>query len=136
MKPVVELASGKVRGTIEGPLSVFRGIPFACPPVGPLRFGPPQPVEPWAGVREARVFGPAPAQSAIDVEYVPGFSLWEGIGATSEDCLTLNVWTPGLTGRPAYDLTTRPTMLLGETCEVAADPMATERAAWEGLPTA
>ncbi|HEV8627968.1 MAG TPA: carboxylesterase/lipase family protein, partial [Acidimicrobiia bacterium] len=99
MEPIVELASGRVSGSAEGPLSVFRGIPFARPPVGPLRFGAPQPPEPWTGVREAKVFGPAPAQSAIDVEYVPGFSLWEGIGATSEDSLTVNVWTPGLTGR-------------------------------------
>lgn len=99
MEPLVELAPGKVRGSSEGPLLVFRGIPYARPPVGPLRFGAPQPPQPWTGVREATVFGPAPAQSAIDVEYVPGFSLWEGIGATSEDSLTLNVWTPGLTGR-------------------------------------
>ena len=99
MEPIVELASGKVRGSIDGPLSVFRGIPYARPPVGPLRFGAPQPPEPWTGVRAATEFGPAPAQSTIDVEYVPGFSLWEGIGTTSEDCLTLNVWTSGLTGR-------------------------------------
>jgi para-nitrobenzyl esterase len=99
MDPVVELASGRVRGSVEGGLSIFRGIPFARPPVGPLRFGPPQPPGPWAGVRDATTFGPAAAQSAIDVEYVPGFSLWEGIGPTSEDCLTVNVWTPGLTGR-------------------------------------
>lgn len=99
MEPIVELVSGKVRGTALGPLSVFRGIPYARPPVGPLRFGAPQPPEPWTGVRATTEFGPAPAQSTIDVAYVPGFSLWEGIGATSEDCLTLNVWTPGLTGR-------------------------------------
>ena len=99
MEPIVEITPGKVRGTALGPLSVFRGIPYASPPVGPLRFGAPQPPEPWTGVRAATAFGPAPAQSAIDVEYVPGFSLWEGIGRTSEDCLTLNVWTPGLTGR-------------------------------------
>ena len=99
MEPIVELAAGKVQGTALGPLSVFRGIPYARPPVGPLRFGAPQPPEPWTGVRAATEFGPAPAQSTIDVEYVPGFSLWEGIGITSEDCLTLNVWTPGLTGR-------------------------------------
>ena len=99
MEPIVEITPGKIGGTALGPLSVFRGIPYASPPVGPLRFGAPQPPEPWTGVRAATAFGPAPAQSAIDVEYVPGFSLWEGIGRTSEDCLTLNVWTPGLTGR-------------------------------------
>jgi len=99
VEPIVELAPGKVRGSSEGPLLVLRGIPYARPPVGPLRFGAPQPPQPWTGVREATAFGSAPAQSAIDVEYVPGFSLWEGIGATSEDSLTLNVWTPGRTGR-------------------------------------
>jgi para-nitrobenzyl esterase len=98
VEPTVELASGRLSGSTEGPLRVFRGIPYARPPVGALRFGAPLPPEPWAGVREATVFGPAAAQSAIDVEYVPGFSLWEGIGETSEDCLTVNVWTPGLTG--------------------------------------
>jgi para-nitrobenzyl esterase len=99
MTPIVELACGRVSGSSEGPLSVFRGIPFARPPVGPLRFGAPQAPEPWTGVREATAFGPAAAQSAIDIEYVPGFSLWEGIEATGEDCLTVNVWTPELAGR-------------------------------------
>ncbi|MDQ1517429.1 MAG: para-nitrobenzyl esterase [Actinomycetota bacterium] len=99
MRPTVELSSGRLSGSAEGPLCVFRGIPYARPPVGALRFGAPHPPKPWAGVREATHFGPAAAQSAIDVEYVPGFSLWEGIGATSEDCLTVNVWTPGLSGR-------------------------------------
>ena len=99
MEPTVELSSGRLSGTFEGSLSAFRGIPYARPPIGPLRFAAPQPPEPWTGVREATTFGPAAAQSAIDVTYVPGFSLWEGIGATSEDCLTVNVWTPGLTGR-------------------------------------
>ena len=99
MAPTVEIAPGRLSGSSEGPLSVFRGVPFARPPVGPARFAAPLPAEPWTGVREAVTFGPAAVQSAIDVTYVPGFSLWEGIGATGEDCLTLNVWTPGLTGR-------------------------------------
>jgi para-nitrobenzyl esterase len=97
--PTVEIASGRLSGSSEGPLSVFRGVPFARSPVGPARFAAPRPPEPWTGVREATEFGPAAVQSAFDVTYVPGFSLWEGIGATSEDCLTLNLWTPGLTGR-------------------------------------
>jgi para-nitrobenzyl esterase len=97
--PTVELSSGRLTGSSEGPLAVFRGIPYARPPMGALRFAAPELPEPWPGVREATAFGPAAVQSAIDVTYVPGFSLWEGIGATSEDCLTLNVWTPGLTGR-------------------------------------
>jgi para-nitrobenzyl esterase len=99
VEPIVDVSSGRISGSSEGPLRVFRGVPFARPPVGPRRFAAPQPPEPWTGVRPATGFGPAAAQSAIDVTYVPGFSLWEGIGVTSEDCLTLNVWTPGLTGR-------------------------------------
>jgi para-nitrobenzyl esterase len=99
VEPTVELASGRLSGTTEGPLAVFRGIPYAAAPVGPRRFGAPQPPSPWTRVRPATAFGPAAIQSAIDIAYVPGFSLWEGIDATSEDCLTVNVWTPGLTGR-------------------------------------
>lgn len=99
MAPIVETASGRLTGSSEGPLSVFRGVPYARPPVGPDRFAAPRPPDPWTGEREATAFGPAAVQSAFDITYVPGFSLWEGIGATSEDCLTLNVWTPGLTGR-------------------------------------
>ena len=99
MEPTLELAPGRLSGSSEGPLAVFRGIPYARPPIGPLRFAAPEPPEPWPGVRAATAFGAAAAQSAIDVTYVPGFSLWEGIDATSEDCLTVNVWTPALTGR-------------------------------------
>ena len=99
MAPVIEVSSGRLSGSAEGSLSVFRGIPYARPPVGSLRFGAPLPPDGWTGVRDATAFGPAAAQSAIDVTYVPGFSLWEGIGTTSEDCLTLNVWTPGPRGR-------------------------------------
>ena len=99
MAPTAELSSGRLIGSAKGTLCVFRGVPFARAPVGSLRFAAPRPPEPWTGVRETTAFGPAAVQSAIDVNYVPGFSLWEGIGATSEDCLTLNVWTPGLTGR-------------------------------------
>lgn len=99
MPPTVETAAGYLIGSSEGPLSVFRGVPFARAPVGADRFAAPRPPESWTGLREAVTFGPAAVQSAIDITYVPGFSLWEGIGATSEDCLTLNIWTPGLTGR-------------------------------------
>ncbi|HVW32917.1 MAG TPA: carboxylesterase family protein, partial [Acidimicrobiia bacterium] len=95
MDPTVETASGRLIGTSEDGLAVFRGVPYARAPVGPWRFAAPGPPEPWAGVREARAFGPAAVQSAIDVTYVPGFSLWEGITATGEDCLSVNVWTPG-----------------------------------------
>jgi para-nitrobenzyl esterase len=82
--PIVETQSGKVQGVREGPLQVFRGIPFAKPPVGPLRFRAPEPPEAWSGVRDASRFGSSPMQ--IDIS---------GSLALSEDCLYLNVWTPG-----------------------------------------
>lgn len=73
----------------------FLGIPYAAPPVGPLRWKPPQPVAPWSGVRPATAFGPRAMQGRIFDDMVfrdPG---------PSEDCLTLNVWTPatGQTGK-------------------------------------
>lgn len=69
---------------------MFRGLPFARPPVGRLRFRPPEPPEPWSGVRDAARFGPSAAQNGALVG--PLMSL--GISRTGEDCLYLNVWTP------------------------------------------
>ncbi len=87
---LVETRLGPVRGITEGGLAVFRGLPFARPPVGPLRFGPPEPPEPWTAVRDAARFGPSAAQNGALVG--PLMSL--GITRTGEDCLYLNVWTP------------------------------------------
>jgi para-nitrobenzyl esterase len=80
---------GPLRGTLEDGVTVFRGIPYARPPVGPLRFAPPQPPAPWSGVREATAFGPPALQAANPVTGQDVFA------APSEDCLMLNVWTPG-----------------------------------------
>jgi hypothetical protein len=88
---VVETRRGAVRGVTEGGLAVFRGLPFARPPVGPLRFEPPGSPESWSGVRDAARFGPSAAQNGALVG--PLMSL--GITRTGEDCLYLNVWTPG-----------------------------------------
>ena len=60
---VVRTRAGAVRGTAEDGLAVFRGIPFAAPPVGAHRFQAPKPVAAWDGTREADVFGPPPPQS-------------------------------------------------------------------------
>ena len=60
---LVETRRGTVRGVAEDGLAVFRGLPFARPPVGPLRFRPPEPPEPWAGIRDATRFGPSAAQN-------------------------------------------------------------------------
>ena len=97
---VVETHSGKVAGvpTADGWIISFKGIPFAAPPVGGLRWKAPQPVIPWEGVKECTAFGPSPMQG----EPVP-FSMWSKEflipdEPISEDCLYLNVWTAG-TGR-------------------------------------
>src|SRR5437763_5484539 len=70
----------------------YLGIPFASPPVGDLRWRPPQPVIPWQGVRAADRFSPACMQRLQD----PNSSSWNrGLIPTSEDCPYLNVWPPG-----------------------------------------
>jgi para-nitrobenzyl esterase len=85
----VATAAGAVRGRREGDLDVFRGIPYALPPVGEARFAEPRPVGGWDGVREAFAFGPPPPQEATGPEAAaPG-----GVPA-GDDWLTVNVWTP------------------------------------------
>ena len=92
--PTVETTSGKLIGATHRGTHVFRGIPFAAPPVGALRFRPPQPVAPWSGVREALTFGPMAPQLPSALEALAGNT---PLGQ-SEDCLTLNVWTPACDG--------------------------------------
>jgi len=89
---VVETAAGYVQGrrSRDGDVVLFRGIPFAAPPVGRLRFRPPQPPAPWPGVRDATSYGPSAPQNPGVME-----RLWGGENVVSEDCLTLNVWTNG-----------------------------------------
>jgi para-nitrobenzyl esterase len=89
--PVVSTSAGQVRGRTEKGIAVFRGIPFAKPPIGPLRFQAPEPPEPWDGVRDASRFGPAAPQAAMMAE--AGGPPAEPADATGE-WLTVNVWTP------------------------------------------
>ena len=86
-----KIDSGQLEGEVldaESGLRVFRGIPFAAPPVGDLRWRPPQPAKSWQGARDATQFGAIcpqlPMLAALTGEKFP---------ATSEDCLYLNVWT-------------------------------------------
>ena len=90
--PVVELDCGRIRGRRRHGILRFEGVPYARPPVGPLRFRPPLPVAPWSGMRNAETPRPGPLQ-------LPGPSLGSRpVGATSEDCLYINVATPALSG--------------------------------------
>ncbi|MGB6449595.1 MAG: carboxylesterase family protein [Steroidobacteraceae bacterium] len=87
------VTGGRVAGTIMTGVAEFKGIPFAAPPVGSLRWKAPQPVKPWPGVRQTIAFGPACMQDPTALSrQAPGTS-------QSEDCLYLNVWTPAKTSR-------------------------------------
>ena len=84
----VKVEQGTLQGTVEQGLTVYRGIPFAAPPVGDLRWRAPQPAAKWNGVRKADKFAPQCVQSMGPPR--PG----EKAPAMSEDCLYLNVWSP------------------------------------------
>src|SRR5574344_1201358 len=87
----VNSSDGTLEGVNESGVKVFKGVPFAAPPVGDLRWKAPQPVQKWTGVRKADEFGPHPMQENIygDMQF--------GTKKISEDCLYLNVWTPAKT---------------------------------------
>lgn len=85
--PKVKISNGIVKGSIENNVAIFKGIPYAAPPVGEFRWRPPQPVKNWNGELDATKFGSNCAQS--------GFRATAGTIAegSSEDCLYLNIWT-------------------------------------------
>ena len=99
MNPMVEVASGKLRGAVVDGVSAFRGLPYGASTAGANRFLPPRPVAPWSGVRDALDYagqapqarlGPAPRAEMVNFSGLPDAS------PETEDCLTLNVWTPAV----------------------------------------
>jgi para-nitrobenzyl esterase len=91
LRPVqVRITDGVLEGVVsaDDQVRTFKGVPYAAPPVGPLRWKPPQPVQPWTGVRPAADFGPRPMQWRIFGDMV---FRDDGPG---EDCLYLNLWMP------------------------------------------
>jgi para-nitrobenzyl esterase len=89
----VETPLGPVAGVAKGEVSVFLGLPFAKPPVGDLRFAPPQNAEPWTAPREALKPGPMCSQIPMDL-FQSSVASNHAFPGYSEDCLNLNVWTP------------------------------------------
>ena len=83
--PVVRTSLGALSGSAADGVRAFKGVPYALPPVGALRWQPPQPASAWSGIRDATKFGADCMQKPAVDSRAPGFS---------EDCLTLNVWTP------------------------------------------
>ncbi|UNK80235.1 carboxylesterase family protein [Sphingopyxis granuli] len=89
-RPAATVAEGRIAGSLEDGVRVFKGLPYALPPVGARRWRPPALPASWQGVREARAFGPDCVQPPYPADSV----YFEPPRPTSEDCLTLNVWAP------------------------------------------
>ncbi len=94
MERVVEIRSGRVAGVEQGGVCAFLGIPYAAAPVGPGRWCPPAVPDPWVGVRPCYEPGPIAPQARV----AGALAMAGEPDEQSEDCLTLNVWTPGVGG--------------------------------------
>ncbi len=102
LSPVVEIASGKLRGAHVDNIYAFKGVPYGASAIGRNRFMPPQPPPPWSGVRDALVYAGHAPQSPNRPKRRPELETILGPADTTpegEDCLTLNLWTPGLGDR-------------------------------------
>ena len=111
----IEIGQGRLRGYRNRDIHVFKGVPYGASPAGARRFQAPLPAPSWPGVRDATEYGPSSVQSAVAINYaknlpasIPPMTKLLGWGtdeSQSEDCLVLNIWTPGLDRRK------RPVML-------------------------
>lgn len=90
----IDIAAGRIRGTREGDVCAFHAVPYAAPPIGPLRFAAPQEPVPWSGVRDCTRPGPSAPQNGSRLDAVMGIAQFE----QSEDCLYLDIWTPAADG--------------------------------------
>jgi para-nitrobenzyl esterase len=98
--PMVEISSGKLRGTVIEGVAAFKAVPYAAPPTGAHRFLPPREAEPWSGVREATAYAGRAPQAGLRAGTRPELETFSGApdaSPDSEDCLTLHVWTPSTT---------------------------------------
>jgi para-nitrobenzyl esterase len=89
-RPEVQISKGRLTGTIKDDIRIFKGIAYALPPVGDRRWQPPAPPAKWQGTFDASAFG----ASCIQPPYPASSVYFEELAATSEDCLTLNIWSP------------------------------------------
>lgn len=88
----LDITHGRIKGSERDGIHVFKGIPYALPPVGPQRWLPPEDPWPWSGTLDCREFGKWAPQNKSQMDAVMGAE----VGEQSESCLSLNVWTPGL----------------------------------------
>lgn len=92
--PMAETRTGKVRGTVSDGINIFKGIPYGAPTGGANRFRKPQPPQAWSGVRDAVLYPNMAPQPPAPIRGL--FASWTDPTTINEDCLGLNVWTPGL----------------------------------------
>lgn len=97
--PILNPPCGSVKGQFRKDIACFKGIPYARPPIGKLRFRAPEPLPPWAEVRECLTHGPSSLQMGGITLDAPGTYHME---EKSEDCLYLNIWTPAQTSTERY----------------------------------
>lgn len=124
----VQVKQGWLQGYTEGKLKIFKGIPYAAPPVGELRFRHPQDPGRWRGVRRATQYAAASIQNVMSDEQLPanvhGVPQFMMPSQYEEDCLYLNVWTPAETADaklPVFIWIHGGGMVAGSGCEVVCD---------------